>query len=177
MKMKEKFERVYVGMGGNIGDTFAVMQRAVTELAQMEGINEFECSEVYQTTPVTPYQDIPQEDYLNTVCRFTTSLEPLTLLQILQSLEEKLGKVAAPKNSARVIDLDILFFGCQEHNLSNLIIPHPKWKERLFVLRPLLDLTEKIQLPDATEIQIKHLITCLANSDDRVTLHNDKIKH
>jgi 2-amino-4-hydroxy-6-hydroxymethyldihydropteridine diphosphokinase len=177
MKMKEKFERVYVGMGGNIGDTFDVMQKAVAELARLEGINEFECSKVYQTTPVTPYQDIPQEDYLNAVCRFTTSLEPLRLLQILQNLERKLGKVAAPKNSARVIDLDILFFGCQEHNHSNLIIPHPKWRERLFVLMPLLDLTEKIQLPDVIEIQIKHLITHLANSDERVTLRTDKIKH
>lgn len=175
--MEEKLERVYVGMGGNIGDTFAVMQKAITELAQVEGINELECSKVYQTNPVTPYQGIPQEDYLNAVCRFTTSLEPLTLLQILQKLERKLGKVAAPKNSARVIDLDILFFGCQEHTHCHLIIPHPKWKERLFVLTPLLDLTEKIQLPDSTEIQIKNLIKCLANSDERVTLHRDKIKH
>ena len=175
--MKDKLEYVYVGMGGNIGDTFAVMQRAVTELAQMEGITEFECSKIYQTTPVTPYQDISQEDYLNAVCRFTTSLEPLTLLQVLQSLEKKLGKIAAPKNSARVIDLDILFFGCQEHNHSHLMIPHPKWKERLFVLTPLLDLTENIHLPDSIEIQIKHLITCLANSDEKITLHVNKIKH
>jgi 2-amino-4-hydroxy-6-hydroxymethyldihydropteridine diphosphokinase len=62
------------------------------------------------------------------------------------------------KNGPRTLDIDILFFGDEEINNYHLIIPHPRWRERLFVLKPLLDLIKEIFLPSGEYICIKTMI-------------------
>lgn len=61
-----------------------------------------------------------------------------------------MGKVKKLKDAPRLIDLDILFYGCEIYEKEGLFIPHTHWKERLFVLVPLLDLTEEVQVGDKT---------------------------
>ncbi len=143
-----QYQTVYVGLGGNIGDTKEIMTQAVGLIAFSPHIRNLELSHIYKTTPVST---IPQDDYLNAVCRFQTDLSPFELQEFLQKLEKSLGKKEdTPKNAPRIIDLDILFFGNKWIKTDSLTLPHPRWKERLFVLKPLSDLADELQIPVAT---------------------------
>jgi 2-amino-4-hydroxy-6-hydroxymethyldihydropteridine diphosphokinase len=80
------------------------------------------------------------------VCSFQTFFSPDDIFAITQLVEIQLGKVPKPKNASRPIDIDFLFYGdcnCQGRELK---IPHPCWKERLFVLVPLADLMQEVIL-------------------------------
>lgn len=137
-------ESVYLGLGGNIGDRMSLLRQALALIAAIPEVQNLEVSSFYETEPVS---DIPQSNYLNAVCRLTTRLKAHQLLASLQEIERVLGKVPKPKNVPRVIDIDILFFGREGHKTHDLEIPHPRWRERLFVIVPLLDLTKTIVVP------------------------------
>ncbi|MBS0620198.1 MAG: 2-amino-4-hydroxy-6-hydroxymethyldihydropteridine diphosphokinase [Verrucomicrobia bacterium] len=136
--------RAYVSLGSNLGDSRTQVKTALERIASLPGVTEFKASRYFQTTPVSK---IPQGDYINAACAFVTTYSPEELLSKLQEIETSLGKVAKAKDAPRKIDLDILFYGTAYRDKEELCIPHPKWKERLFVLAPLLDLTETITFP------------------------------
>lgn len=137
-------ETVYVGLGGNVGDAVATITKAALAIQVLPSTKEFSISKYYLTTPVSP---IPQNNYINAVCSFKTPLAPTVLFEELEDISIKLGKTPKPKEAPRIIDLDLLFFGERLINDKNLQVPHPQWKNRLFVLVPLLDLTEEIIVP------------------------------
>jgi 2-amino-4-hydroxy-6-hydroxymethyldihydropteridine diphosphokinase len=155
----------YIGMGGNIGDTSTIFKKVFKRLNEIPSISSITPSRYYVTTPVS---SINQNLYLNAVCRIQTSLSAEKLLVELQRIETLLGKIAKPKEYPRIIDLDILFFGQETHDKPDLIIPHPKWQERLFVLIPLADLTTSIMFQDRC-INISGLIDNLRNK------HNERV--
>lgn len=145
-RMINKMTEVFIGLGGNMGDVCATLQHALRLIARLEQVWLTGVSRFYLTTPVS---DIPQDPYTNAVCRCNTTLSAPELLKKLQHIEKLLGKVPIEKNAPRPIDLDILFFGSERYDSPTLKIPHPRWKERLFVLRPLADLTSEISIPNA----------------------------
>jgi 2-amino-4-hydroxy-6-hydroxymethyldihydropteridine diphosphokinase len=135
---------VYVGLGGNRGDTQSVFCQALRQLSQLQGISQLRMSRLYRTQP----QDVPpQRDYLNAVCQFKTALSVEQLACALSTIELSLGKRAKPKDIPRVIDIDILFFGQEYHDTAELQIPHTRWRLRPFVLLPLMDLVSELTLP------------------------------
>jgi len=135
---------VYLGIGSNVGDSFAILKKAFLELANLPGIHHLETSRLYQTTPVS---NLPQRDYINAVCQLRTALSLPALFEQLQNIEKRLGKLPKEKNAPRKIDIDILFFGQTYYSSPVLTVPHPRWKQRLFVLIPLWDLTDSITYP------------------------------
>lgn len=146
---------VYVGLGGNIGNTRQVLLEALKLIKAHPRIHNLQTSSFYQTSAVSP---IPQRDYINAVCRFHTELDPHTLLQVLQTVETQLGKIAKPKDAPRVLDCDILFYGNRSVSTPELEIPHPRWRQRLFVLAPLAELTKSVPLPgreDPLDLQLE----------------------
>lgn len=134
-------ELVYIGLGGNIGDPAALFERVLDRLALQPGIYRLRCSPFYSTSPVS---DIPQADYTNAVAAFHTTLPIERLRDFLFSIEKELGKVPKERNAPRAIDIDLLFYGTKRITLPHLQVPHPRWRERLFVLRPLADLTDSL---------------------------------
>ena len=143
---------VFLGVGGNIGDSAALVQRAFDHIAALPGVAAVRCSRLYRTTPVSA---LPQPDFVNAACSLTTTLTARELLAALQRIEQNLGKVEKKKDEPRPIDLDILLFGEECYNSSEMTIPHPRWKERLFVLVPLLVLTEGVALPGEERLCLK----------------------
>jgi 2-amino-4-hydroxy-6-hydroxymethyldihydropteridine diphosphokinase len=137
-------KEVYVGLGGNIGDSCFMIQSALKEMTDSPHVAGLTCSSFYRTEPIS---DLPQNAYTNAVCRFYTRLSAHQTLDFLQSIEKKLGKREKPKNAPRLIDLDLLFFGNERHDTTELVVPHPAWRMRLFVLVPLAELTEKLMVP------------------------------
>ncbi|HEV8051094.1 MAG TPA: 2-amino-4-hydroxy-6-hydroxymethyldihydropteridine diphosphokinase [Parachlamydiaceae bacterium] len=165
---------VYLGLGGNIGDSLSVLQHTLSLLTDLPDIQAVEASSFYVTTPVS---DIPQADYLNAVCRFKTSLNIRQLLVLLQEIEKSQGKVSKPTNAPRIIDIDILFFGTESHSAPDLEIPHPRWHERLFVVIPLLDLAKTIAIPaNGHGVQIVDLIKLKDSLLSKTAVQDNKEK-
>lgn len=131
---------VYVGLGGNIGDSHVLLTAALRALGECPQIRNLRTSSFYETEPVS---SIRQRHFLNAVCAFETLLSADDLFQFMETIEKKLGKVPKGKDEPRPIDLDLLFYGSQLINTQRLKVPHPHWKERSFVLIPLRELRKK----------------------------------
>lgn len=144
--------RVVVALGGNLERPERTFQLAIDRLKGLG--EEFRVSKFYWTKPVST-QDQP--DFLNGVCCFKTADAPDLLFSKLEGIECELGKVKKDREAPRVIDLDLLFYGSQVYEDQVLRIPHPRWKERLFVLVPLLDLFQEIEVA-GNRWNIKNLI-------------------
>jgi 2-amino-4-hydroxy-6-hydroxymethyldihydropteridine diphosphokinase len=130
-------ELVYVGVGANLGDRNHFIDDARKFLTQHSGIRFKRSAQVYETEPVGGPS---QGKYLNTVWEIETDLSAREFLAALQTIESQLGRKRLKKNEARIIDLDILFFGGEVIEESHLIVPHPHVHERWFTLKPLSDL-------------------------------------
>lgn len=142
--MREAHPLVYLGLGGNFLTSPQALTRALSALEQTPEITGLKVSKFYQTTAVT---QTPQADYTNAVCAFYYSLDPYSLLHHCASIEQSLGQRKKSKDAPRLIDIDILFFGEEWIQDELLQIPHPRWRERAFVIEPLLDLIETIRIP------------------------------
>jgi len=127
----------YIGVGSNVGDRRKFIDSAVAALKSVLGISVTRISSIYETLPVS---DIPQGKYLNGVIEIDASIGPKALLKELIRIEEKLGRRRALKNAPRTIDLDILYYGDEKISDKDLVIPHPRIREREFVLKGLREL-------------------------------------
>ena len=133
--MKAGRERVYLGLGSNLGDRQASILRALESLAghvQLEA-----ASFLYETEP-WGYADQPP--FLNCVAQGTTLLSPRELLAAIQDVERKVGRQPSFPNGPRLIDVDILLYGQYVVGDTDLEIPHPGMAERAFVLVPLAEI-------------------------------------
>ncbi|MBA3604034.1 MAG: 2-amino-4-hydroxy-6-hydroxymethyldihydropteridine diphosphokinase [Parachlamydiaceae bacterium] len=162
-------ETVYVGFGGNIGDAAATITKAALAIQALHFVEDFEISNYYLTSPVS---SIPQDNYVNAVCRFKTSLEPTALFAELELISATLGKIQKVKEAPRIIDLDLLFFGERLFNDGDLQVPHSQWSNRLFVLVPLLDLIEEIVVPTPEGLIKVNLTEYVQNFTN---IHHEKI--
>lgn len=134
----------YVGLGSNLGDRLANLQRAADQLDRAEGVRVLRSSRVYETEPVG---GPPQPDYLNAVIEVATGRSARELLEVCGGIEEAIGRVRTERWGPRAIDLDLLIYGREEIDEPDLVVPHPRMHERGFVLAPLLELDADPPLP------------------------------
>jgi len=127
----------YVGIGSNLGDRRVYIEEAVRLLGNTKGVSLKRVSSIYETDPVG---GLPQGKFLNGVIEIETALGPFGLLEELNRIEAKLGRVRSQKNDPRTIDLDILYFGQERIDSADLVVPHPRINEREFVLKGLREL-------------------------------------
>lgn len=133
--------KVVLSLGANLGDPLSCIKRAAALLSAHASIGRLKISNFYKTSPVQVNTPVW---FVNAVCSFYTSLPPIEIFHLVQNIEIELGKTPKAKNESRLIDIDILFYGTQIFNGFGLEIPHPRWKERLFVLMPLADLINEV---------------------------------
>ena len=139
----------YLGLGSNLGDRLATLQRAVDLLAADPGITVRRTSRVWETDPVGGPE---QPDFLNIVAEVDTDLEPLDLLAAVNRVESALGRVRDVRWGPRTVDIDILLIGDTTIADDRLTVPHPRMHERAFVLMPLLELIDDPVLPNGTRL-------------------------
>ena len=130
--------KIYLALGSNRGERLENLRLAIQKLTQ-NGVEIEAKSKIYRTQSVENGGD---GEFLNAVVRAQFSGSARDLLMICQKIEGEMGREAPPRTGARSMDLDILLFGDEVWNESDLQIPHPRMTRCNFVLRPLLDVLE-----------------------------------
>lgn len=137
--------RAYVGLGANLGDRRATLERALELLEAEEGIRLVAVSAFRETDPVG-YAEQPR--FLNAAAALETELGPRELLDRLLDVERALGRTRdGPRFGPRTIDLDLLLHGDRRVDEPNLTVPHPRLHERRFALEPLAELDPDLVVP------------------------------
>jgi 2-amino-4-hydroxy-6-hydroxymethyldihydropteridine diphosphokinase len=130
----------YLGLGSNVGDREKNIRDAVARLARGR-VKRLKLSRIIETSPVG---GPPQGLFLNAVLKVETDETPADLLKACQAVESSMGRVRKEKNGPRTIDIDVLLFDDLKVNTPDLVIPHPRMKDRDFVMKPL---NEVMNLP------------------------------
>ncbi len=166
--------RVFIGLGGNLGEPLARFRQARQQWAEHPRIDLVASSPLYRTAPVGG--PAGQPDYLNAVVELVTGLSPLSLLSLCLVQEQESGRVRTERWGARTLDLDLLFYGQQIASLPHMTVPHPRCHQRLFVLQPLCDLAPEFTHPvlgrTVAEL-LRDLSAAGAASGDVVLLQHD----
>jgi 2-amino-4-hydroxy-6-hydroxymethyldihydropteridine diphosphokinase len=152
--------KAYIALGSNMGDRFGYLTQAIILLEGHEDITVVNTSSIYETDPVG-YTD--QDQFLNMAIQVETSLSPVELLDTCLEIELKLGRKREIKWGPRTLDLDILLFNHENIETEKLTIPHPRMKQRAFVILPLLEMEPNLMLPNMKE----PLKDCLLSIPDR----------
>ena len=126
----------YVALGANLGDALQSVLHALDALALLPGTRVTGRSRLYRTAPY----EAQGPDFINAVSQIETRLSAPALLDALQALEQLAGRERPYVNAPRTLDLDLLMYGQATMSSPRLTLPHPRWRERAFVLRPLADL-------------------------------------
>lgn len=139
MKRENQPSLTYVGLGANLGDPVGQLIRARRALFNHSSVVVGRSSSFYASSPVG-YNDQP--DFINCVLELSVNESYRSFFSVLQALENRLGRSRDPnnQNAPRLIDIDLLLFGELSINEPDLVVPHPRMHERLFVLSPLKEL-------------------------------------
>lgn len=151
--------RVYLGLGSNIGDSKSNIESALLSLDKK--VNIINKSSYYQTEPVG-YKD--QAWFLNMVIEGETNLNPRELLSFTQSIEKDMKRVKTIVNGPRIIDIDILIYDDLKIESEDLIIPHPRMQERAFVMVPIFEIAPELVI---NNIAVKDIIQNLKGEEIR----------
>lgn len=152
---------VYLALGANVGDARGNINQAVELLNQK--LTNVRSAPIY-TTKAVGYTDQP--DFLNTAVSAETDLSPEQLLKFVKDIEKKIGRVWRFRWGPREIDIDIILYGDQVFKNNDLEIPHPRFRDRDFVLKPLCDLDPEAIDPVTNKTVRKLLEELPAGSDN-----------
>lgn len=133
----QKPETVAVAMGSNLGGRVSHIEFAAQQLGALLGSGRV--SSLFETEPMDVGEDQPM--YLNAVFVGETTLDPRALLARLLAIERDRGRVRPRQRAARTLDLDLVLFGSVRLDQPGLTIPHPRFRERRFVLEPLAEVS------------------------------------
>ena len=137
-------ERVYLGLGSNLGDRREYLERALDAIGDLDRTRVVAVSAIYETEPKIVTD---QPDFLNACATIETGLAPRKLLDALLDIEERLGRVRTRDKGARTVDLDILLWEGRVVDEPGLTIPHPELGNRAFVLIPLREIAADVRDP------------------------------
>lgn len=149
--------KTFVGLGSNLGEREAMIRAALDALGQLPETTLVRASSLYDTEAVG---DVDQPNFLNAVAQLDTELTARQLLWNLLLIEKRLGRVRTQRWGPRLIDLDLLLYGQQVIEETDLRVPHPEITRRSFVLVPLVELDPMLVHPVTGETLL-HLLSRL----------------
>jgi len=131
-------QRVFIGIGSNLGDRLANCRRAIEAIGSVRGMTTVGVSSLYESAPVPPASG---DWFVNAVVAVETDLAPEAVLRELRAIERRMGRPASRRaGEPRTVDLDLLLYGSLVVDRPGLVVPHPRMHLRRFVLMPLGDL-------------------------------------
>lgn len=135
----------WIGLGANLGDRAGTLNAALERIDRLNGTGLLAVSRYYFTPP---WGDTNQPEFLNAAARLHTELPAQALLHALQAIEYDLGRERTERRwGPRAIDLDLLLYGQTSIEQPELTVPHPRIRERAFVLVPLVELSSELSIP------------------------------
>lgn len=135
----------WIGLGANLGERAATLDAALERIDRLEQTRLQAVSHYYFTPP---WGDPDQPEFLNAVACATTGLTAGELLKALLAIEGELGRERTGRRwGPREIDLDLLLYGSERIDRPELTVPHPRIRERAFVLVPLVELAPGLAIP------------------------------
>jgi 2-amino-4-hydroxy-6-hydroxymethyldihydropteridine diphosphokinase len=151
-----------IALGSNLGDSRAILEATLATLANTPEVTLLARSSWYQTKAVGP----PQPDYINGCAVLQVKMPPQSLLETLLAIEVEFGRVRQERWGPRSLDLDLLLYDDLILDTPTLTLPHPRMRERAFVLVPLAEIApnwiepvsrkaiaELVQAVDCTEVK------------------------
>jgi 2-amino-4-hydroxy-6-hydroxymethyldihydropteridine diphosphokinase len=144
--------RAFIGLGSNLGDRWAHLRRAVNQLRGGNRTPVTAVSHVYETEPMGG--PAGQSPYLNAVVELAVQAgtDPYRLLEECRRLEASAGRVRAARWGPRTLDADVVWIDGVDLADDELTVPHPRWRERRFVLAPLGELAPDLADQSAIEL-------------------------
>ena len=155
--------RVAVAIGSNLGNREGALAFAATQLSEI--LSDFTLSDVIETWPVGPGSD-DQNLYLNAVAIGDTDLTARELLDALLAIEQSYGRERPHPNAARTLDLDLILVGSEIIVERGLEVPHPRFRERFFVLGPLAEIASDMVDP-VSGMRVGELLRALLRDETR----------
>lgn len=146
--------KIFLGLGSNLGNKKANLDRAITTINRHYDIKVVATSSIIETEP---WGMTEQLEFLNMAIEIETELNPKSLLNEIMRIEDDLGRVRDIKWGPRIIDIDILFYDTLILNVDELNIPHPYLSERDFVLKPLNEIASDFVHP-VSGMTVKELL-------------------
>ena len=138
----------YVALGANLGDAVLALQQALGALSHLPFTQTGRVSSCYKTAPLDTDSGreapAPGNDYFNAVVALQTGLSAPALLDQLQRLELQAGRERPYRNAPRTLDLDLLLYGSARMESARLTLPHPRMRQRAFVLVPLAEIAPEL---------------------------------
>lgn len=133
----------HVALGANLGDARATVSDAIAALDQLPQTRLLRASALYRSAP----WEASGPDFINAVAAIETGLGAHELLHALQALESQAGRERPYRNAPRTLDLDLLLYGDAVIDTPDLSVPHPRLRERAFVLLPLAEIAPALVTP------------------------------
>ncbi|MBA3882101.1 MAG: 2-amino-4-hydroxy-6-hydroxymethyldihydropteridine diphosphokinase [Chthoniobacterales bacterium] len=160
-------KRAGIALGSNIGDRLSHLITARAMISDLPLVlSPILASPVYETAPVDC--EPGTESFLNAVVEIEYSGDARTLLCEMRNIESVLGRSPVhPRNTSRIIDLDLLYYGEIAIKTQDLEVPHPRMHERRFVLQPLSDIRPDLALP-SQQVTVGKLLQQLSDTSSVV---------
>ncbi len=163
---RRHYVKVWLALGANVGDRSATLKQATAEIGKIAGVRVVGVSGVYETPP-WGYTNQPW--FYNLALAIETVMAPLELLDITQRLEQILGRTEGPRWGPRQIDIDLILWDGLTVRHERVELPHPRFRERAFVLWPLREIAPGVVDP-ATGKSIAQLAAALEHSVDALRI-------
>ena len=135
--------RVYLGLGGNMGDRAAALGEALERL-RAAGLEPVASSRIYETEPQGRRD---QAWFLNQVVAVDTGRDVASVLKTLMDIEQAMGRRRLVHWGPRIIDIDLLLYGTRRIHTGSVDVPHPRLHERAFALVPLAEIAPEAEIP------------------------------
>ena len=136
--------KIYIALGSNLEEPSQQIYKAINLIDAIDELSVTHTSSLYKTKPIGK---IDQPDFINAAVKVDGDISPENLHAALQDIEKKAGRIRMELNEPRTLDLDILLIDDLIMKTKKLTIPHPRMHQRQFVIVPLFEINQKLNIP------------------------------
>ena len=136
--------KIYIALGSNLDEPNEQIYKAINSVDAVDDLSVTHISSLYKTKPIGK---IDQPDFINAVIEVEGDISPENLHAALQAIETQAGRIRIELNEPRTLDLDILLIDDLIMKTKKLTVPHPRMHQRQFVIVPLFEINQKLNIP------------------------------